>query len=74
MNDEPSQAITITVNGARRALRAGATIADLLRALDHPPSLFAVERNREIVPKATHGRTRLEDGDRIEIVTFVGGG
>jgi thiamine biosynthesis protein ThiS len=34
----------------------------------------AVERNREILPKASYGSTALEDGDELEVVEFVGGG
>jgi thiamine biosynthesis protein ThiS len=33
-----------------------------------------VERNREVVPRAEHGETKLDEGDRLEVVTFVGGG
>ena len=66
--------LRVLVNGEPREVAAGASVADLLRALDSKPALAAVERNRELVPKARHAATRLEDGDRIEIVTFVGGG
>ena len=39
-----------------------------------PTERVAVEKNGEIVPRALYGKTRLEDGDRVEIVSFVGGG
>jgi sulfur carrier protein len=66
--------ITIHVNGQPRQVESGTTIADVLAGLDAKPALLAVERNRSIVPKAEHGTTELHDGDRVEIVTFVGGG
>lgn len=46
----------------------------MLRALDLPESRVAVERNRALVRKTDYADTALADGDRIEIVTFVGGG
>jgi thiamine biosynthesis protein ThiS len=46
----------------------------LLRLLDLAESRVAVERNRALVRKADYADTALADGDRIEIVTFVGGG
>lgn len=50
------------------------TVAGLLSQLQLQPGNVAVERNREIVPRAQYGQTALADGDRLEIVTFVGGG
>ena len=53
----------------------GATdVAALVRVLGLDPRKVAVERNLEIVPRSTYGRARLFDGDRLEIVQFVGGG
>lgn len=66
--------IRIHVNGQPREVEAGSTIADLLALLDQKPALLAIERNKAIVPKAAHATTALENGDRVEIVTFVGGG
>ena len=63
----------IMVNGLERIARE-TTIADLLEALETPPKGVAVERNRAIVPKTQYKTTRLEEGDEIEIVQFVGGG
>ena len=62
------------VNGETRAVREGATLLALLADLSLPESRVAVERNRAIVRKADFGGTVLGEGDRIEIVTFVGGG
>lgn len=50
------------------------TVRDLLVKLGLGETLVAVERNEEVVPRATHATSRLQDGDRIEIVHFVGGG
>jgi thiamine biosynthesis protein ThiS len=65
---------TIIVNGEPRATQDGQTVAELLRELGLDPRQVAVERNREIVPRAEHGQAVLDDGDELEIVTFVGGG
>ena len=62
------------MNGETRTVREGATVMSLLEALSLPGSRVAVERNREIVRKSDFAATVLGDGDRIEIVTFVGGG
>lgn len=64
----------ITVNGDARTVNDGTTIAALLQELGLGPGRIAVEVNQEIVPKATHGEARLAEGDRVEIVSFVGGG
>ena len=64
----------IIVNGDRRKTEPGANVRSLLRELDLPESRVAVEKNRVIVRKADYAGTALAEGDRIEIVTFVGGG
>ena len=64
----------ISVNGERRQVGEGMTVLLLLRALSLPETRVAVERNRSLVRKAEFADTLLCDGDRIEIVTFVGGG
>ena len=53
---------------------AGKTLAEYLASTNYDPKRIAVERNGEIVPKAKYGETVLEDGDKVEIVSFVGGG
>ena len=53
---------------------AGKTIAEFLETTDYNSLRIAVERNGEIVPKATYAETVLQDGDSVEIVNFVGGG
>lgn len=64
----------IVLNGESRSIQAQQTLADLLRELGLDSRQVAVERNREVVPRALHGQTVLEDGDALEVVTFVGGG
>jgi thiamine biosynthesis protein ThiS len=64
----------ITVNGEEKRFEGPVNVAGLLDALALEPKKIAVERNREIVPKSRYGETALADGDKIEIVQFVGGG
>jgi sulfur carrier protein len=67
-------AISISVNGETRAASAGATVADLLKELGLDGGRVAIERNLEILPRPKWSETRVEAGDRYEIVQFVGGG
>ncbi len=69
-----ADSISITVNGEPRRVSAPATIASLLAGLDLDPARVAVERNLEIVPKSTYQQAALAEGDRLEVVHFVGGG
>jgi sulfur carrier protein len=64
----------IEVNGHEREVPEGATIAELLRELDVTVPHVAVEVNLEVVPRAKHADTALRPGDRLEVVTLVGGG
>jgi thiamine biosynthesis protein ThiS len=64
----------LTVNGEVREAPDSATLADLLASLGIESARVAVERNREIAPKSLWGAIALQDGDRLEIVQFVGGG
>jgi thiamine biosynthesis protein ThiS len=66
--------ITLSVNGEDVQVPTGSTVADLLRTLSLSPTHVAVEHNRRVVPRAEHGSVRLNHGDTVEIVTFVGGG
>ena len=66
--------IAVTVNGEQRRVTAGATIAAMLRELGIDPARVAVERNLAIVARSTLDETSVADGDRFEIVHFVGGG
>ena len=62
------------VNGRPVDLAEPATVTTLLRHLNTEDGRVAVERNEEVVPRREWPECRLSDGDRIEIVTFVGGG
>ena len=66
--------LQLTVNGETRAFQDVADVAGLVRALGLDTRKVAVERNLEIVPRSTYAKTALADGDRIEIVHFIGGG
>ena len=64
----------ISVNGETRTFEGVDDVAALVTELGLDPRKVAVERNLEIVPRSTYAQTPLADGDRIEIVTFIGGG
>ena len=64
----------IIYNGEPRVIPPGTTVASLLKDLDLPPRLVAVELNREVVTRSAHEACQLAEGDRLEIVTLVGGG
>ncbi|MEL7130461.1 MAG: sulfur carrier protein ThiS [Pseudomonadota bacterium] len=64
----------IILNGAPRTVDPGLTLDALVRSLGPDPRGIAIERNAEIVPKSAHAETVLQEGDRLEIVQFVGGG
>lgn len=64
----------IEVNGESREVETGETLLALIERLALTPERLAVERNREVVRRADWPQTTLAEGDRIEIVHFVGGG
>jgi sulfur carrier protein len=66
--------MTVTVNGSPLRVPPGESVADLLRRLSLASPRVAVERNKEIVPRAQHAATPLEEGDVLEVVELVGGG
>ena len=66
--------MNLFVNGEAKTAPDSVTVAAFLEALGLPQKGVAVERNREIVPKSRYADTVLAEGDRIEIVQFVGGG
>lgn len=67
-------AMQIHVNGERRDCRAGATVGDLLRELDLKTERVAVEVNLEILDRKDFDQRDLKAGDRVEILSFIGGG
>lgn len=64
----------IVLNGENRALTPDLSVAGLLKEIGIESRKVAVERNLEIVPKSAFETTLLADGDRLEIVHFIGGG
>jgi sulfur carrier protein len=66
--------MNIQVNGQGREIAAGSTVIDLLEELGVTQPHVAVEVNLEVVPRAQHRDAILSDGDRVEVVTLVGGG
>jgi thiazole synthase len=66
--------VRITVNGQPREAAAGSSVASLLAAMGVDPARVAIERNEEVVPRKTWSEAMLREGDKIEIVSFVGGG
>ena len=66
--------IQLSINGEPRSAAPGLPLAELLKELGLAGKKVAVERNGDIVPRSRHADTRLEDGDRLEIVVAVGGG
>jgi thiamine biosynthesis protein ThiS len=64
----------IMINGESRELAANLTVAMMLAQIGIDTRKVAVERNLEIVPKSAFATTEIEDGDRLEIVHFIGGG
>ena len=63
----------ITINGEEKNC-AGMTLAQYLATTTYDPRRIAVEKNGQIVPKAVYADTVLQDGDVVEVVSFVGGG
>ena len=66
--------IDVVINGQARSVSLGTTVAVLIAELGLGDRRVAVERNRTVVPRAEHASTILVAGDRLELVTFVGGG
>jgi len=64
----------IYINGKPREVRPGTTIAQLLVELELDPRSLAVECNQQLVPRGEHADTELSTGNRLEVVTLVGGG
>jgi len=66
--------VNVSVNGEPRRVPAGLSVAAMLTELGLDAQRVAVERNRDVVPRSSLGKVIVEDGDRFEIVHFVGGG
>lgn len=79
MRSSPSAALPpttfeIVANGRARRVIGGTTVADFLAAHEIDPDLVVVERNGEILSRAAFDAVRVQPGDELEIVHFVGGG
>jgi thiamine biosynthesis protein ThiS len=68
------QLVTVLLNGQSRRVAADTSVAQLLAELGLAAGHVAVEVNLQLVPRAQHDRQSLAEGDRVEIVTLVGGG
>ncbi|QDU96880.1 Sulfur carrier protein ThiS [Lignipirellula cremea] len=66
--------LNILFNGEPRETQAETTIAQLLESLSLPSRRVAVEVNRQLIPRQQHAAHILNEGDEVEVVTFVGGG
>ena len=66
--------LTVTVNGNQIVIAEGSGIDELIKSLDLNPQKVAVEVNRKIIRRAHWDSTTISEGDRVEIVHFVGGG
>jgi thiamine biosynthesis protein ThiS len=64
----------LVINGEAKELGAATTVAALVDALGLDRGKLAIERNLQIIPRSAYAATPLAEGDRIEIVAFVGGG
>lgn len=64
----------VTINGEEKQIADGLTVAALLEQLALPAGRVAIERNRDILPRAQWAATTVQPGDTFEIVTLVGGG
>lgn len=66
--------MTIQLNGEQREIPDSLNLTNLIEWLELPADRVAVERNFEVVKRANWNETRIENGDRLEIVRMVGGG
>lgn len=74
MESAETKTIEIVVNGQPRRIPQGLSLDRVIAWLEIDPSRVAVEHNRAIARKADWTATRIESGDQLEIVWFVGGG
>jgi thiazole synthase len=71
---ERSGRIAVMVNGTAAAVEPGTTVTQLLNQLGIIPDRVAVEINLAVIDRGAFDETRIQEGDRVEIVSFVGGG
>lgn len=68
------ESVEVFVNGRSQQVEPPVTIQQLLDVLDIRRGYVAVEVNGQLVPRQQHATSRLQEGDRLEVVTLVGGG
>jgi thiamine biosynthesis protein ThiS len=66
--------VEVLINGEKKTVPEGLTVTSLLQRLALPTDRLAIERNRDILPRARWAATAVQPGDTFEIVTLVGGG
>jgi len=66
--------VHLTVNGKPEQIERPMTVAELLRTVKVPQNYLAVEVNEEVVAREDHDQVTVGEGDRVEVVTLVGGG
>ncbi len=66
--------ITVKINGQQETWEQPITVQQYLQAQGHTAERVAVEQNGRIVPKSTYAVQQIQDGDTVEVVSFVGGG
>ncbi|NLW81979.1 MAG: sulfur carrier protein ThiS [Desulfovibrionales bacterium] len=64
----------VIVNGREMMLDGGLSLRDLIASVHADPAVVVAELNRNIVPSSAFSETMLQDGDRVELLSFVGGG
>lgn len=69
-----NETITVQLNGKERQVDRGHTVSSLLESLDLHPGMVVVELNRDILERDRYGDARVDEGDTLELVHFVGGG
>ena len=66
--------IEVAINGQPREIPEGTTVAGLFDVLGLDPEGLLIERNKTVVSRSAFGSERIEPGDRLEILRFIGGG
>jgi len=74
MSQSNKEQVTVSLNGQKKTFTQSLTLTELLRSLELPKEKVVVELNMEIIPKELLDSKRIQDGDQVEIVNFVGGG
>jgi thiamine biosynthesis protein ThiS len=69
-----NNAVLLTINGEQRDVSDDASLDDMVRLLELPRERIAIELNHTVIRRAEWPATKLREGDKVEIVHFVGGG